>query len=198
MDTPTRKTQNLDHSMKTTVLLLHEIYGVTDNLRALSSSLRSEDYDVILPSLYPDGYTGTDEAYSYNKFFADVGIEKALDTVSRITDANTHNRLVIIGFSIGATLAWLTSTDTRLQGIIGFYGSRIRHYPDVSPLVPTRLFFCQEAGFNVDELIERLNTNTMVQSKKIAGSHGFYSKNDVEAACIQEADKLMLDTLKRL
>jgi dienelactone hydrolase len=184
--------------MKTTILLLHEIYGVTDNLRALSSSLRSKDYEVILPSLYPDGYTGTDESYSYNKFFAEVGIERALVTVNEIIDANSHRNLVIIGFSIGATLAWLTSTDTRIQGIIGFYGSRIRHYPDVSPLVPTRLFFCQEAGFNVDNLIKKLNKHTTVKSKMIAGAHGFYSHNEFDSHVIHTANIILFDELDAL
>jgi dienelactone hydrolase len=184
--------------MKATILLLHEVYGVTDNLRALSSSLRSKDYEIILPSLYPDKYIGTDESYAYNKFFAEVGIERALATVNEIIDANSHKNLVIIGFSIGATLAWLTSTDTRIQGIIGFYGSRIRHYPDVSPLVPTRLFFCQETGFNVDELIRKLNKHTMVKSKRIAGAHGFYSHNEFDSHFIHTANIILFEGLDTL
>lgn len=60
------------------------------------------------------------------------------------------------GFSVRATIAWLCSAEKLIDGMVGYYGSRIRHYTEI---LPQMLFYLEkEHSFNVDELISNLDT----------------------------------------
>lgn len=175
--------------MKDTVIILHEVYGITDNLLKLSLELEMNGYNVVLPSLYSDNYVGTNEEYSYKKFFTEVGIDEGLSLLEKIIGENVNSNIIIIGFSIGATLAWLKSTDKRVKMIIGFYGSRIRHYKNIIPTVPVRLFFCDEKSFDVNSQIRELQEKNNIKIEKISGEHGFYSREKYESDLIKETNR---------
>lgn len=181
--------------MKDVVVLIHEIYGVTDNLEKLSSLLTAQGYSVIVPSLYPDGYVGFDEEYSYRKFYSDVGIGASSKALEKIIEDNRQERVTLIGFSVGATVAWLHSVNRNVNAVIGFYGSRIRNYPDIDPIAATDLFFCREAGFDVKVLVDELNGKNNVTARVIPGEHGFYSRNDFDSQMMRDANRLIVRTL---
>jgi dienelactone hydrolase len=183
--------------MKPIVFLIHEIYGITDNLKKLSSLLTSKGFYVIMPSLYLDGYVGTDEKYSYQKFFSEVGFEASKQIINSIVEENAKDKIILIGFSIGATVAWLQSENPNIHSIIGFYGSRIRNYLDVNPLRDSSLFFCNEDGFDVEELIMKLNAKENVTARSLLGNHGFYSNLQFNSSEINEANRLILDLLRK-
>jgi len=134
--------------MKPVVIIVHEVRGITDNLRLLASLLESEGFSVVLPSLYGDNCAGSDEQTSYDRFFRDVGIEKATEMIGEIITANDGAVIILLGFSVGATIAWRHSLNGKVRSVVGFYGSRIRHYQKVEPLADVDLFFCRERGFD--------------------------------------------------
>lgn len=39
---------------------------------------------------------------------------------------NEYNRIYVLGYSVGATTAWLCSEE-KCDGVIGYYGSRIKN-----------------------------------------------------------------------
>jgi dienelactone hydrolase len=166
--------------MKKTIIIIHEIYGITDNILSLKDILDRKGFNVILPSLYEDCYTGRDEQASYNKFFREVGIEKGCRIIDRVIARNTDSEIVLIGFSAGATIAWLHSADDRINSIIGIYGSRIRDYIDITPTLPSYLFFCEEKSFDIKPVIKALEQKKNVEVKTISGNHGFYNFSDTE------------------
>lgn len=182
--------------MKPVVIILHEVRGITENLRLLASLLESEGCSAVLPSLYGDGYEGSDERTSYDRFFRDVGIEKATEMIGKIIDANGGAGITLLGFSVGATIAWLQSRNGKVRSVVGFYGSRIRHCLDIEPLADVDLFFCRERGFDAEELIGRLNGKQNVTARLISGEHGFYSKLNFGSPEIREANRMILASLK--
>ncbi|OZB96218.1 dienelactone hydrolase family protein [Paenibacillus sp. XY044] len=163
-------------SRKALVIILHEIYGLNEHILAFGDKVSRTDYEVLTPDLLqrePFPYEQEEEAYSY--FVHQIGLDRAVDEVSRIVQEHRkrHDRIFIIGFSIGATIAW-RCTETGIDGIVGFYGSRIRNYAEMEPMCPSLLFFASnEKSFDVSELAEKLeycrNTNVHV----IEGEHGF-------------------------
>ncbi|MGB3223467.1 MAG: alpha/beta fold hydrolase [Desulforhopalus sp.] len=181
-----------------TIIIIHEIYGLTENLRKLATELEKKGFKVILPSLYSDNYSGTIEEYSYKKYFSEVGFEKSIRSIDRIIEENSKDNIFIIGFSIGATLAWIKSADNRVKGIIGFYGSRIRNYVRITPCIPTRLFFCDEESFDVENLMVELKKKQNTEVTKIPGTHGFYSKSVFNSKLVQETNKRITEELERL
>jgi len=185
-----------EKEMKPVVIIVHEVRGITENLRLLASLLESEGYCVILPSLYGENYAGSDGQESYDRFFRDVGIEKATEMIGEIITANDGAGITLLGFSVGATIAWLHSRNGKVRSVVGFYGSRIRHFQEVEPLADVDLFFSIERGFNAEELVGRLNGKQNVAARLISGDHGFYSKLDFDSPEIRETNRMILALLK--
>lgn len=184
--------------MRKTIIIIHEIYGITENLKKLSKELEAKGYRVILPSLFLDNYSGDNEEYSYKKYFTEVGFDNSISKIDKIIEKNSDDSIVLIGFSVGATLAWMKSNDLRIKGIIGFYGSRIRNNLLINPLIPTKLYFCNEATFEVDTLIDKLRIKNNLELTKIKGDHGFYSKLLFNHDMIQETNKIIFNDLDKI
>lgn len=159
------------------IFILHEIYGVNDFIKMQAEAYCNANTTVECISLYSDDrifqYEQEQEAYEY--FISEVGFDAPLGKLTeKILDARTHfDEVLLIGFSVGATLAWRLST-LPLQGIICVYGSRIRQYLDTSPSCPTLVILpSYEKSFNVHELKEILDTFPFVQTRQYIGQHGF-------------------------
>ncbi|OCL26668.1 hypothetical protein U472_11870 [Orenia metallireducens] len=164
---------------ETCVVLLHEIYGINQHMEDIAKRLSEYQVDVICPNLLErDGsYSYCDEAEAYQNFkenigFA-VGVEKVKELLYQIRDE--YEFIIVLGFSIGATIAWLCSDEEGLcDMIIGYYGSRIRDYTEVIPKCPTLLFFPEsEVSFNPVDLIEILKDKRNVIIQQFQGKHGF-------------------------
>ncbi|WP_156922353.1 dienelactone hydrolase family protein [Cohnella thermotolerans] len=89
------------------------------------------------------------------------------------TNRPKARRIYAVGFSIGATVAWLCSGGAELDGAIGFYGSRIRSYMDVTPRCPTRLFFSRdERPYLTLETTDALGSKRGVSFEAVDAGHG--------------------------
>jgi dienelactone hydrolase len=179
----------IQNESSTIIVLVHEIYGINQHIQNFSLLLTKEGYDVICPNLLnkemPFKYTQEVEAYNY--FMKEIGFTHGSDELRRIIHdlKKSYHKVYVVGFSIGATIAWLCSEVEGLNGVIGYYGSRIRDFLSINPICPTMLFFPnREESFNVDELILSLYQKN-VHIQKFKGQHGFsdpYSLNyDIES-----------------
>lgn len=187
------------------IIVVHEIYGLNEHMRTVCQNLSDHGYDVFCPDLLgreiPFDYSQEEEAYAF--FMERVGFTHALEQINQLLSSIEHEyrKIVVVGFSIGATVAWLCSTEQRIDGVIGFYGSRIRNYRDREPRCPALLFFPQEEkSFNVDELIMALSRKSNVDVHQFAGQHGFadsYSPQYNKASA-DEAWGQMLKFLERI
>jgi dienelactone hydrolase len=123
------------------------------------------------------------EQLAYSYFMNKIGFEIARKQIKQILySVRPHyKRIYVIGYSIGATLAWLSSQTGLCDSVVGFYGSRIRDNLAVVPKCPTLLFFpTEEKSFDVDDLIIKLSEINNIIVKKMCGKHGFadpFSKN---------------------
>lgn len=189
------KTENL-------VIVIHEIYGINQHMESFCKRLSDQGFDVICPNLLEreQSFDYSEEKSAYRNFMENMGFIDAVHKIKNIllTFKNKYKKIYLIGFSIGATIAWLCSEEDYLDGIVGYYGSRIRNYKEKVPLCPTILFFPQEEqSFDVDELISNINKrNTEIH--KFYGEHGFsdpYSCN-YNAKSAQDAFNEMLKFIR--
>lgn len=161
------------------ILVIHEIYGINKHITDLSHHLQVLGFDVFVPDLLGGrssfDYTQADEAYRY--FTEQVGFERAAKLLKEQARSlrSHYDRIILVGFSIGATIAWLVSEEEGLcDQIVAYYGSRIRDYVDIQPTCPSLLLFAeQEKSFDVSELVQKLGTKQQVLLKTYAGEHGF-------------------------
>ncbi|MGG1680295.1 dienelactone hydrolase family protein [Neobacillus sp. NRS-1170] len=159
------------------IIVIHEIYGINKHIKNFCDLLSKQDIDVICPNLLEreQPFDYSEEEIAYLNFMENVGFSDAVHKIKNLLLGvkNKYQKIYIIGFSVGATVAWLCSEEECLDGVVGYYGSRIRNYTQIVPLCPTILFFPQEEqSFNVDELISNLDKKN-IEIYKYFGQHGF-------------------------
>jgi dienelactone hydrolase len=159
------------------IIVVHEIYGINQHITDLCKVLSEQNFDIICPNFLeqeiPFDYSQEEEAY--RNFMNNVGFTKVLHKVKNILldIQDEYSKIFIIGFSVGATVAWLCSEEDIVDGIVGYYGSRIRDYTNISPKCPILLFFSKvEKSFNVNELISTLDKQD-IDVHICKGEHGF-------------------------
>lgn len=176
----------IQNNSDTVVIVLHEIYGINRHIQSVCNHYFNAGFDVICPNLIsletPYQYEQEEEAYHH--FVKDIRFEaaasKVLDIAIRMR--KQYQKVFLLGYSVGATIAWLCSDRKDIcDGVIGYYGSRIRDYLQVEPKCPVLLIFPkEELAFNVNILVDRLRYRDFVETHILEGSHGFadsFSKN---------------------
>ncbi|MGC4379305.1 dienelactone hydrolase family protein [Fictibacillus sp. Mic-4] len=194
---------NIQNNSDTAIIVVHEIYGRNQHMNYICQSLSEKKFDVICPNLLkqevPFDYSQEDIAY--RNFMENIGFDYASEKIKRLVldTKDNYQKIFIVGFSVGATVAWLCSEEESLNGIVGYYGSRIRNYMEINPLCPTMLFFPQkEPSFNVDELMVSLEEKK-IEIHKCNGQHGFsdpFSPN-YNAASAKAAFNKMADFFQK-
>lgn len=167
----------INKNADTAIIVIHEIYGINEHMKNVCQSLATYNFDVICPDLLESEITFNyhQEEIAYHNFMENIGFSKALHKMKTLLleIKDDYQQVFIVGFSIGATIAWLCSEENGIDGVVGYYGSRIRDYTALSPKCPVMLFFPQEEkSFNVEELISAL-AHENIEIHKYAGEHGF-------------------------
>lgn len=160
------------------VILLHEIYGINSHMKYYANALYQKGFDVYVPNLLQrtTAFTYEEEELAYQHFMENIGFEKAQNDINALINdlSKEYSHIRIIGFSIGATIAWLCSDNASVHKVVGFYGSRIRQYTDVVPNAETILIFGeQEKSFNPIDLKRSLAAYPNVLINLVEAAHGF-------------------------
>jgi dienelactone hydrolase len=184
------------------IIVLHEIYGINMHIKTVIENFSSAGFDVVCPNLLglskPFDYEHQEAAYQH--FIANVGFEKAAQQVKKlaIEARDQYKHIFLLGYSIGATVGWLCSKEDNLfDGIIGYYGSRIRDYMEVSPKCPVLLVFpTHEKSYAVKDFV-RSFSKTKVAVHMLAGEHGFADpfSQSYYGPSFQYADRLVYNFL---
>ncbi|MGE7021735.1 dienelactone hydrolase family protein [Solibacillus cecembensis] len=168
----------LKQNSKQCVILLHEIYGVNKHIKHYAHAFYQRGFDVYVPDLLQKTtpFSYDEEELAYQNFMTNVGFEKAQNEVNALIHqlSSKYSHIRIVGFSIGATIAWLCSNNPSVHKVVSFYGSRIRQYTKVVPNAETILIFgTQEKSFNPIDLEEKLSSYPNVLVKIVDAAHGF-------------------------
>lgn len=183
-----------ENNSDTAIVVVHEIYGVNQHMKSICEKLSTYKYDVICPNLFDEDitYDYKQEDDAYHHFKNQLGFKKASHKLKILIKQirGSYKYVYMVGYSVGATCAWLCSEEKGLcDAVVGYYGSRIRDYIEVNPRCSTLLFFpCQENSFNVDDLIYVLQHKENVQIQKFTGDHGFSDPFNTRY-CHESADK---------
>lgn len=162
-------------SNKQAMIVLHEIYGINAFIQRQCENFRDAGYDVFCPNMIdrsPFLYEESKEAYDF--FTSHIGFE-VYKEISNLVDQlkERYDNVFIIGFSIGATIAWRCCENTLCDGIIACYGSRIRDYTDLNPTCPTILLLAKEESFDIHALAGQLQDKQHLSIIEFDAAHGF-------------------------
>ncbi|MDP4160944.1 MAG: dienelactone hydrolase family protein, partial [Bacillota bacterium] len=105
-----------------------------------------------------------------------------------------YKHVFLLGFSVGATAAWICSEKEPLaDGVICYYGSRIRDFQNTTPKCPILLIFAkEEKSFDVLELSCALKQKQFVDAHVLNGKHGF---SDPFSKCFNQQSQQIAQNL---
>lgn len=176
------------------IIVLHEIYGMNQFIEEQLQKYRSLGFDVFCPNLIdkpPFPYEESENAYNF--FIKNIGFEayKHINAFIHKLKA-TYDHVLLLGFSVGATIAWRCCENSLCSGVIACYGSRIRNYTDLEPACPTLLLFAREGSFNAHALVCKLQDKKQVSIIEFDAEHGFLDSfsthfDPCQAQCAEES-----------
>lgn len=158
------------------LVILSDIFGKTPELEAFAASITS-DYVIFSP--YANNTVFNDEQNAYQYFVDNVGIDNYFAYV-RNQLKNNQVPYCLLGFSVGASIAWRLSGEARdiaePTKLLAFYGGQIRHYSQLTPKLISKhkvelIFPHKEQHFNVNDLVKTLKTKVKVS--QVPYAHGF-------------------------
>jgi dienelactone hydrolase len=159
------------------VVIIPEIYGINQYIKDWAEFFIGHGYDSFCMNLsrrdHVYRYSESNEAY--RDFKVEVGFDRYVEIALSIEELkNSYKKIIVFGSSVGATIAWRLTENRCCDGMIGFYGSRIRDYPEVNPVCPCLLVFPeQEESFDIQSIIPKLDQKEKVELFVFPGKHGF-------------------------
>lgn len=131
------------------LILIQEIFGVTDHIRELADGFAADGYEVIAPSLYDRLEPGFAADYSPEAIAKGVEYAQATpwdqvagDLQTAIDVLTPKGKVFVTGFCWGGAATWLAAC--RCDGVAAasaFYGRRIAELVDEVPQCPIILHF---------------------------------------------------------
>jgi carboxymethylenebutenolidase len=129
------------------LVLIQEIFGVTQGMRELADGFAADGYEVLSPSMFDRSEPGFEckrdpEGYAKGVEYMKVATwEQALGDIQACIDA-LGGPVFVAGFCYGGTAAWLAACRcTSLSAASSFYGRRIPELLSETPRVPIILHF---------------------------------------------------------
>ncbi|WP_445495664.1 hypothetical protein [Photorhabdus sp. SF281] len=132
-------------------IFLTDIHGISNHVKLIAKRLGGE---VSLISPYERENKIPKNKDAMYKYFHNVSSIDEYTCKVRDTLTYINTPVILVGFSIGATVAWRLSNDRDLsvQHFICIFGSRIRDYLDVKSIKSTSLFFSNDEKYFIDKI----------------------------------------------
>lgn len=162
------------------LILVSDIFGRTPEFEALAEEVAPLANRIALVDPYGDGTVFESEPDAYAWFQAHVGLDRYLDRVAEAA-ARTGPGTAVIGFSVGASAVWRFSgtgdAAAAASRAICFYGSQIRHYLYVTPVIPVWVVAaCHEPGGDIRKVLAAVSAKPGVVCRRTPYGHGFMNR----------------------
>ncbi len=130
-----------------TVIVLQEIFGITDHIQAICQQYATHGYLAVAPALFDRiqknivlDYSSIKEGRDYKMQLQDEQV--LLDIAAAAATAENDLKVAVIGFCFGGALSYLASTRLNLNCAISYYGGGIAEkYINQNPLCPIMYHF---------------------------------------------------------
>jgi carboxymethylenebutenolidase len=176
------------------LIILQEIFGVTDQLKGVVRAYARDGYDTIIPALYDRVAPGTVVPFSEAERGRDMAYGLPLDKVMLDIAATAAcvegaHGVSILGFCWGGGVIIRAAAEVKLRGAIAFYGTRLPTYLDQKPQCPLLFHFARTDPNSTPEIIAQvLKALPTAESYIYEAGHAF--ANDVRPVYVAEAAKL--------
>lgn len=168
------------------LVLVQEIFGVTDHIRELCDEYAADGYEVLAPALYDREHPGFEADYTGEDFARAVQLARELhpfpltlaDCQTCIDALAPKGPVFMVGYCYGGSVCWFGATQLHgLAAASGYYGSLVPGAADQEPKIPVILHFGRhDSGIpmeGVEKVIAKDWPNATVHVYE--AGHGFNS-----------------------
>lgn len=131
------------------VVVVQEIFGLTDHIREVADSYAREGYVVLAPALFDREHPRFEAAYEGPDFDRAIELARKIHPFDRsvadvgvcVAALQAAGPVFVVGYCYGGSVAWMAAA--RLDGVAAasaYYGSMIPDTPE-APRVPTIAHF---------------------------------------------------------
>jgi carboxymethylenebutenolidase len=168
------------------LVLIQEIFGVTEHIKEMSDKFADEGYEVLSPALYDREEPNFQASYSPEDIQKAIKIARAdhpfelsvKDTQTCIDALKGKGPVFITGYCYGGSVTWAAACQCEgLAAASGYYGGNIGQMVHLKPRCPMILHFGElDHGIPMEtvEKIKAAHPDVKVYVYKGAG-HGFNS-----------------------
>jgi carboxymethylenebutenolidase len=188
------------------LVILQEIFGVTDQLREVARSYARDGYDAVIPALFDRVAPGTVVPFSDPTRGRDLAygldLDKVmLDIASAASAVRSRHGVSVLGYCWGGGVIVRAAAEIELKGAIAFYGTRLQSFLTCKPKCPLLFHFGSTDPNSPPETIEAVRRAfTRAETHQYGAGHGF--ANEVRPSFVPEAARaarvLTLDFLARV
>lgn len=120
------------------IVILQEIFGVTDQLKGIATKYADLGYEVAIPALFDRKAPGTvipfDEAPRARDMMLSCDLEQTVSDIDAAVTSLAQNggKVAVIGFCWGGGLALRATQSLDVAAGVSFYGTRLTQYLDQS------------------------------------------------------------------
>lgn len=169
------------------VVLVQEIFGVTDHIREMADDFASEGYEVLSPALFDREHPGFEASYTGPDFERAVELARKLhpfelslkDTQTCIDTLAGKGAVFVIGYCYGGSVAWAAATKLdRVAAASAYYGSMVPQFAEeAAPRVPVIAHFGRFDGGIPMEGVEKVIAKEFPLAEVFVyeAGHGFNS-----------------------
>ena len=190
------------------LVLIQEIFGVTDHIRECCDSYAAEGYEVLGPALYDREAPGLEASYSPEDIQKCIKIAREqhpvdlslADTQVCIDALKDKGPVFITGYCYGGSISWLAACRlTGLAAASGFYGSMVPATANEQPKCPVILHFGEhDHGIPMEGVNKVKAAHPEVPVYVYDAGHGFNSdrRSDYNDAAAKLAKQRTLDLFR--
>lgn len=190
------------------LVLIQEIFGVTDHIKDCCDSFAAEGYEVLGPALYDREAPGLQASYTPDDIQKCVKIAleqhpfelSIADAQSCIDALKDKGPVFITGYCYGGSVSWAAACKCDgLAAASGYYGGSIPMMMDWKPKCPTILHFGKHDDHIPMDAVEKLRRlQPGVEIYTYDAGHGFNSdrRDDYNEAAAKLARERTLELFR--
>ena len=153
-----------DHAPKAGIVIVQEIFGITNHIQAVADEYASHGYLAIAPAMFDRiragvtlDYAEIDEARG---LMMQLNLENAVSDMAAAADAvRIAGKVAVIGYCWGGAMADLAACRISVDAAVAYYGRMIVEWLDLSPACPVMYHFGETDPLIPAEMVEQIRAS---------------------------------------
>ncbi len=193
------------------LVVVQEAFGVNSHIRSVTDGWAKDGFLAVAPALFDRLERGVDLTYGQEDMQKGLALARQGNPADRVKDIaaaldyarrETGQKVGVIGYCLGGSMAWLAATRLDPDAAVGYYGGSIANFAGEKPKAPIMLHFGKLDQHipkdEIDAKVAALHPDVPIFWYDGAG-HGFNctGRPSYNAAAAQLARERSLEFLKK-